>query len=75
MDNLKIYIHVINKETFRAKRTLYQNILLKKASSVLINEMVKHDSSKRKAKVISSHVTCKSNVSKVAKFYLHKGNV
>lgn len=67
MENMLSYISVVNKETYRRNGKLYHKMILNQASSVLINEMIKHDKTKRKSKIISNKVTKHSNVSRVAK--------
>lgn len=68
MQELIPYIQIINKENRRKHRTLFQDILLKKANSKLIFEMIRNDPSKTKTNYIYFKTVRHSDANKVAKY-------
>jgi len=68
MQELIPYIQIVNKEDRRKRRTLFQDILLKKANSKLIFEMIRNDPLKAKANYIYFKTVRRSDANKVAKY-------
>lgn len=68
MQELTPYIQIINKENRRKRRTLFQDILLKKANSKLIFEMIRNDPLKAKTNYIYFKTMRSSNANKVARY-------
>jgi hypothetical protein len=63
------YTVVINKESFRKKKTLFQYILLKKASNDLCNEL-KTKQNKKLAKFVENNTITTTYTNDVAKSIL-----
>jgi hypothetical protein len=68
MQELTPYIQIVNKEGRRKRRTLFQDIILKKANSKLILEMIRNDPLKAKTNYIYFKTVRFSNAHKVAKY-------
>ena len=66
LDDIIICTKVINKESIRTRKSLFQKVLLKKANSQLIYEMIKNDDDNRKKKYIIDQTTSISVANKVA---------
>lgn len=76
MDSIEQCVQVINKEIIRKNKPLFHNILLKKANSRLIYEMMKNDPNYNTTKYVYRKSHSHSNAFKVANYLksLHKQN-
>jgi hypothetical protein len=64
------YTTVVNKETNRRSKSLFQNILLKKANSKLIHDMVHADDDKETVMFVRYNTTQESTANKVANYLM-----
>jgi hypothetical protein len=71
MTELNPYLQVANKESRRRGPSLYQTILLKKANSKLIYEMVRNDPTHFKARYIAKKAFRHSKARLVAEYMKH----
>ena len=70
MSDIQICGKVVNKESRRVRGNLFHKILLKKANSQLIYEMVKNDPTKETNKYVRKHTPHLSTANKVAWYIL-----
>ena len=68
MDNIEQCVQVINKEIIRRNKHLFHKILLKKANSKLIYEMMKNDPNHNTTKYVYLKSHSHSNAFKVANY-------
>lgn len=68
MEDVHRCVKVVNKEVRRKNGSLFQGILLKKANSKLIYEMIKNDPSRKKAQYVAKKTHAHSNARRVADY-------
>jgi TRAP-type C4-dicarboxylate transport system substrate-binding protein len=65
-ESVMSYTAVINKETYRKNKTLFQSIILRKASSDLCNQLTKHKD-QRLANFVKNKTISTTHVNRIAR--------
>jgi len=71
INDIHLCSKVVTKEMKRLRCSIFQKIILKKASSRLIYEMVKNDPKKETNKYVRRYTPLRSKVNKVAWYLLN----